>query len=171
MKSSTLIAAFGNPMAGDDGFGPAVASRLRKQSLTDADLLDVGAKPARMICHLAGYANLIIVDAAVSEDQYATELLEFDYFDPGRPKLRSETVVSTHAFGLADELELAGALGTLPANVIVLAAPAVCTDLGSNMRPELSTVVDRAAARIIELTHQFYGRLHEHEPHEAELSH
>jgi hydrogenase maturation protease len=140
-----LVAACGNTLAGDDAFGPLVAAALRRAPPACTDIVDLGMSPAGLIDHLPGRKAIILVDAAVSPGGGGGregELLDLDFFAPGRPVLCADRVASTHALSLAGQLELARALGMLPAVVRVVALVA--------QRTEVGTVGEKARGRVEE---------------------
>jgi hydrogenase maturation protease len=65
--SRRLVLGLGNPLAGDDGFGPAVIARLRAEPALahGADLRDAGTDLLGHIDTLAGYDEVVLVDAVV----------------------------------------------------------------------------------------------------------
>ena len=61
-----LVVGLGNPLAGDDGFGPAVVQRLRDGVARDAvDVVDAGTDLLAHIESFAAYDEVILVDAVL----------------------------------------------------------------------------------------------------------
>jgi hydrogenase maturation protease len=87
----------------------------------------------------------IVVDACASGARPGT-VRHFDARAAALPAhhLRS----STHAFGVADAIELARALGRLPARLDVYAIEGRDFSLGSSLSPEVESAVGRLAASI-----------------------
>jgi hydrogenase maturation protease len=144
-----LIAACGNRLAGDDAFGPLVAERLMREPRAGVEVVDLGMRPAGLIDHLSAGKRraVILVDAAVGGGVRRGPLLEFDFFAADRPALCADRLTSTHAFSLAGQLELARALGMLPAVVRVVALMAEETRVGTPGRAAAGAA-DAAAALI-----------------------
>lgn len=151
-----LIACCGNADGGDDAFGPRVAAALRDharccQALADADVADLGSRPWELLDHLPGRRCLLLVDAAVLPDARPGRLLEFEWFDPARPPLVSETLLSTHALGLTQQLALAAMLDLLPDAVHLLAVTIRSATPGREPSSAVLAQVQPAAQRAREL--------------------
>lgn len=93
MPRPTAVVGIGNPLCGDDGFGPAVVARLRPAS--GLHLFDVQAVPESFLVPIveSGCSGVLLVDAADLG------------VEPGRAALvsadrLSEVDVSTHAIAL-----------------------------------------------------------------------
>jgi hydrogenase maturation protease len=63
---SVLVAAIGNPDCGDDGFGPAVADRLRGMVPAGVRVIECGGGVLSLIDEWAGFSAVLVVDAAAS---------------------------------------------------------------------------------------------------------
>ena len=142
-----LVAACGNTLAGDDAFGPLVARELSQKALFGVEVIDLGMRPAGLIDHLPGRRAVILVDAAVCPEAAPGALLDMDFFAPARPTLCAARIARTPALSLAGQLELARALGMLPAIVRLVALVVENTQVG---RPgtRASQMVSDAAALI-----------------------
>ena len=57
--------------------------------------------------------------------------------------------LSTHSFGIAEAVELARTLGTLPGRCIVYTAEARSFELDAPLSPELALAVEEVAAQVI----------------------
>jgi len=124
-----LIVTCGNPDAGDDGFGHAVAEGLRADPLPGVTVVELGIRPADLLDHAQGYAALIIVDAVCCPGQTPGSLMDRDWFDPARPALRSEEALSTHGISLGRQIELGQSLGMLPPAVRLVGVNIVRTEM------------------------------------------
>ncbi len=148
MKKPVLVAVCGNPDAGDDGFGRAVALRLRAHGLTGATLVELGNRPADLLESAEGYGALIIVDAVHCPGEKPGRLMDVDWFDPSRPALRNEAAFSTHGMGLGRQLELLQSLGMLPAVVRIIGCNMAQAEMGCAMSEAVKRSVPAAAKRI-----------------------
>jgi hydrogenase maturation protease len=104
----------GNVYRGDDGVGVAVAERLRDEAGLEVAVVE--QEPTRLLDAWAG-ADLVFVVDAVSTGGAAGTVHRYDASN--RPVPAGAFRGSTHAFGVAETIELARALGRLPARVIV----------------------------------------------------
>ena len=134
LSGKTLaVICVGNPMRGDDGFGPAVAARLSSGSVFDA-----GSVPENVLPKVArlGPEVVVFVDAAA----FGAE--------PGTMRLIAEAELaqgdfSTHAAPLSMSMDyLRQACG---ARSVLLAAQPKRTELGSVMSVELARAAETAA--------------------------
>ena len=112
----------GNAWRGDDGAGPAVAAALGGKVTDDP-------------------AGLIVVDASRSGAEPGT-VHRFDA--SAGPLPAGATRCSTHAFGVAEAIELARVLDRLPARLDVYAIEGAAFGQGEG----LSAAVERAVAGV-----------------------
>ncbi len=126
----------GNVWRGDDGAGPAVAAALGGE---------VTESPLRVIELWAGTRHAIVVDAACSGAPAGT----IHHFDASaRPLEAGATRHSTHAFGLADAIEVARMLDRLPARLDVYAIEGSDFTLGSTLSPPVARAVQTIAREL-----------------------
>ena len=140
----TLVIGVGNPWRGDDAAGLVVADRVRAQAR--GVLVETLEGDASALVHLwAGHDDVALVDAASSGAPPGT-LHELRYGDGTlqAAALRS----STHAFGVADAVGLAAALGRLPARLEIYAIEGGDFSLGAPLSPAVALTVDALAERI-----------------------
>jgi hydrogenase maturation protease len=94
----------------------------------------------------AGRDAAVLVDAAAPGTAPGrirrVDLLQ----DELRPQLSRS---STHAFGIADAVGLARALGLLPRRVIVYAIEGASFDPGAKLTPEVAGAADEVVARVV----------------------
>jgi hydrogenase maturation protease len=132
-----MVIGVGNRWGGDDGAGLAVARRLGGHELEGdpASLPDVWAEAD----------DVVVVDAASSGAPPGT-IRRFDAVAGPLPArlLRS----STHAFGVPDAIELARALGRLPARLEVYAVEGARFTSGTKLSPEVERAVSDLAASL-----------------------
>ena len=139
----TLVVGVGNPWRGDDAAGLAVARRARERS-TGLETRELEGDAAALIELWDGHSVVAIVDAARTGSPVGTVHVFRADRDPLPATLRS----STHAFGVADAIELARALGRLPARLDVYAVEGEQFGLGTPLSPAVERAVDTLAARL-----------------------
>jgi hydrogenase maturation protease len=147
-KKPVLIVTCGNPNAGDDGFGHAVAEALRADPLPGVTVAELGVRPAGLLDHPQAYAALIIVDAVRCPSEKPGSLMDMDWFDPSRPALKSEGALSTHGISLGQQIELGQSLGLLPFVVRVVGVNIAQTEIGYPMTEAVEKCIPDAV-RII----------------------
>lgn len=145
--STTMIIGVGNPYRGDDCVGLIIARRL-KHSLGDlVCVLEQSGEGAALLEAWRGAQTLIIIDAVKS----GAEAGSIHRFDAQERMLPGHFFhYSTHAFAVAEAIELARALGELPPRVVVYGIEgknfAAGTELSEEVREAVSEVVKRIEA-------------------------
>ncbi len=149
MRPSIVIIGVGNEYRGDDGAGIAVAHRLRALFPSDVTILEESGEGAALIQAWQGAAWVILVDAVRSGAS------------PGmihRLDARAASVptglfhYSTHAFSVAEAVELARSLDQLPLHLVVYGIEgtnfAAGVGLSLSVEQAVEAVVERAADEI-----------------------
>lgn len=151
-RARILVAAIGNPDRGDDGAGGLVAARLAPRLPPGVALLVRHGDVLPLAEECAGFDALICVDAAAP----AATPGRIHRIEVGGGVLpREVSVTSSHAFGLAEALALAHALGSLPETVTVFAIEGTSFEGGAAVTP----AVVAAAAEVAEAVLAEIGRL------------
>jgi hydrogenase maturation protease len=136
-----LVVAVGNPDRGDDGVGPRVARKLSGRLPAEAKLVVRSGDMMSLIEDWAGFAAVIFVDAAAPKGAPG----RVHRIDLSKEKLPPElSLTSSHAFGVAEAIELARVLDIAPKQIVVYAIEGACFDAGAPLTP----AVLRAAAEV-----------------------
>jgi hydrogenase maturation protease len=137
-----MVIGIGNRWRGDDAAGLAVAGRLRELG---ADARELEGEPAALIEAFAEADAIVIVDAASSGAPPGT-VRRFDARSGPLPShcLRS----STHALGVPEAVELARALGRLPARLEIFAIEGARFTTGAPLSPPVERAVHDLAASL-----------------------
>jgi hydrogenase maturation protease len=138
-----LVIGIGNPWRRDDGAGLAVARLLA--GTPGVTVLEREGEPASLIDAWDGADALWLVDAvssgavpgALHRIDVAEQELPADFFR-----------ASTHHLGLAEAVELARALGRLPARTVFYGIEGASFDAGEGQSPEVAAAAARAADEI-----------------------
>ncbi len=146
-RPKILVAAIGNPDRGDDGVGPLVAQKLSGKLPAGAKLVVRAGDMMSLIEDWAGVDALICVDAA-AERGAPGRVTRIDLAEEALPPDLSFT--SSHAFGLAEAIELARVLDLAPRQIIVYAIEGVCFDTGAPFTPAVLSAATEVADRITE---------------------
>lgn len=144
-----LVAAFGNELRGDDGFGLAVLRRLEGLPVeggagTVVRLLEVGTGGVRLAQELLSPCDrLVIVDAVRRGAAPGTVfVLRVEQVAPPR-EVDLHLVVPSQALGLAS------ALGALPRETFVVGCePSETEELRIGLSEAVEAAVDRAAREV-----------------------
>jgi hydrogenase maturation protease len=137
-NETVLVIGVGNRDRGDDGAGPEVAARLRAQGV---HAIEHAGDGLALIDLWDNHSAVVIVDAMVTGTTPGT-VRRFDA--AAGPLPRAAFAVSSHAFGLAEAVETARALGRLPASVLVYGIEGESFALGAG----LSDCVEQACPRL-----------------------
>jgi hydrogenase maturation protease len=140
---NTLVIGIGNLYRGDDAVGLVVARRLKARNLTGVTVIEESGEGAALLDAWIDAPTVIVLDAAHSGSTPGT----IHRFDARAERLPSRLFhYSTHAFSLAEAIELARALNQLPWRLIVYGIEGKIFTAGK----ELSAEVERAATQVVE---------------------
>jgi hydrogenase maturation protease len=145
-RGATVVIGVGNELRGDDCVGLLVAQRLRERAATQADVLVCEADPAELLTAWTGAELAIVVDTVVSGAAPGT----IHRCDVSAAPLPTKLVgFSTHAFGVAEAIELARALDRLPGRTIVYGIEGSSFSAGAPLDPAIEPAVDETLTRIM----------------------
>jgi len=145
-RSSALLIGVGNPFRGDDGVGSVVIRRLRGQNLPGFTILEETGDGAELLEAWQGASAVILVDAVQSGVAPGT-IHRLDAAAEKLPQWFSHC--STHAFGVAEAIELARTLGELPASLIVYGIEGLDFSAGTSLSPEVAASVPGVVSSIL----------------------
>jgi hydrogenase maturation protease len=141
-----VVAAFGNELRGDDGFGIAVLRRLEASEHTPrgVTLLEVGTAGLRLAQELLTPCDrLIVLDAMTRGGQPGTVyVLKID-------EVRATCEVDMHLAVPSDALSLAQSLGALPRETFLVGCePTDVDELSMELSDSVRAAVDIAANHV-----------------------
>jgi hydrogenase maturation protease len=137
-----LVLGCGNPDRGDDAAGPLAAERLRAMGVHAQEHSGEGLS---LIERWRGCDEVILVDAVITGQPPGT----LTFWDAREaPPPREALPCSTHAFGVAEAVELARALGRLPLRMRVCGIEAREFEPGRAPGAAVLEGVERAARLI-----------------------
>lgn len=126
---SPRVFALGNRYRQDDGVGPWVARHLREAGL---EVFEVTDDLTRLVEGLAGASEAWVVEAVVSGRPAGT----LHVMEVGPKPLPSVFErLSSHSFSLAEALELARTLGSLPPRTVIYGIEGLQFGLGEGLSP------------------------------------
>lgn len=134
-----LILAVGNRWRQDDGLGPWLGDRLAERGWPVREMSGEGAS---LIEAWAGRELVLVLDAVQSGAPPGTG---FRLVAGADPIPRRFFRYSSHQFGLAEAVALAGSLGRLPRQLVIHGIEGAAFGYG----PELSPAVAAAAAGLV----------------------
>ena len=145
-EDRVLVAAIGNPDRGDDGVGSAIARQLRRRAPAGVRVLECGGNVLDLIDEWAEAAAAILIDASDPAGEPG-RIRRLDLSHAVLPADFSQN--STHAFGLAETVELARTLGQLPRWVVVYLVEGERFEAGAALSPGVVEAVERAVEAIL----------------------
>ena len=123
----------------DEGAGIHVISRLEKEGLAGADLMDGGTGGFHLLGIIQSYPTVIIVDASL------------DQFPPGHVRILHPRYaddfprqLSAHEIGLKDLIDSACLLGNMPQIHLVAISVGDFQDMGMELSPEVELAIPEA---------------------------
>src|SRR5262245_54150872 len=146
-----LVIGIGNRFRADDGVGPVVAAAIAARNLPDVRVVEHSGEGAGLMALWAGAPHVVLVDAVRSGAPPGT----IRRIDAGAERVPSGLFnYSTHAFSVAEAVEMARVLGTLPRRIVLYGIEAQDTGCGEGLTPAVRdaahTVAQRVAAELIE---------------------
>lgn len=144
--SRVVVIGVGNPYRGDDAAGLAAAERLQSRVPEHVSVLPCEQEPSRIVDAWQGARAAVVVDAVQSGSEPGT-LHRVDATTEPVPAhvFRS----STHAFGVGETIEVARALGRLPARIVVYGVEGASFAAGIGLTPRVETAVDEVVAAVL----------------------
>lgn len=147
MSERTVVIGVGNPWRGDDGVGLEVARRLAPVAPGGVGVLEHEGDQSGLLEKWRGADVAVVVDAASAGSRPGT-IHRFDATTMSLPTrlLRS----STHAFGVADAVELGRVLDRLPGTLLVYAIEGSSFAAGEGLTPEVEQAVGEVVDELID---------------------
>ncbi|MGE3539841.1 MAG: hydrogenase maturation protease [Candidatus Tectimicrobiota bacterium] len=142
-----LVIGIGNAWRGDDALGLVAARRLRALLPAQVSIVEASGDGTSLLTLWAGADQVILIDAVQSGAPPGT----VQRFTVHTAPLPSHTFrMSTHAFGLAEGIELARALGQLPAVCLVYGIEGSVWERGAALSPAVEASVQEVVRRVQE---------------------
>ena len=141
-----LVIGLGNSYRRDDGAGLAVAARVQAARVPGVTVAELEGEPVALIDAWAG-ARLVYLADAVSAGGEPGAVYRYDAA-PGLPPepLRHR---GTHAFSVADVVELSRALHCLPPRLIIYGIEGAEFGAGTGLSPQVEQAVGTVAKRLV----------------------
>jgi hydrogenase maturation protease len=142
---NALIIGLGNDCRSDDAVGRVVARKLSAESLDGVPVLEESGEGAALIEAWRGADLVILIDAVHCGGKPGT-IYRIDAHEKEIP--RSFLHYSTHAFSVAEAVELARALGQLPQWLIIYGIEGKNFASGIGLSPKIETAAEETARRV-----------------------
>jgi hydrogenase maturation protease len=144
------VIGVGNPYAGDDGAGRAVARRLIGRKDCAFEVRECTGEATALMSAWTGFDDVVLVDACRGAGPPGSvHVLGPDDVD----RIACLQHVSTHSLGVAAAIGLARALGTLPERLVIHAIEARHASDEEGLSPEVDRAVDEVVALVMQGSH------------------
>lgn len=141
-----LVIGVGNPLRSDDGIGACVARRVRAAAPAGVDVREATGEGAALMELWHDRTEVVLIDAVSGAGQPG-QIHRFDAH--AQPIPAGFFCYSTHAFSVAEAIELARVLGTLPPRLVVYGITGATFAPGAALSPALAAAVDPAARAVL----------------------
>ena len=145
-RPGVLVVGIGNQDRGDDGFGPAVVRRLHGRAPPGVCIRECSGDILALIEAWNGFAAVFVVDAAAPIGRPG-RVHRLDLTDSALAVGFAHG--STHAFGIAEAVELARSLDQLPSRLIAYLVEGERFDIGAPLSPVVAEAVGEVVERIV----------------------
>lgn len=143
-----LIIGIGNEYRSDDAVGLLVARALQTRKLPRVSIQEATGEGTALLEAWRGRDAVILIDAVTSGAPAGTIHRLDARSSPLSPDLFA---LSTHAFSVAEAIELARALGNLPQRLVIYGVESQQFVAGMGLSPEVESAVQKATEDISQL--------------------
>jgi hydrogenase maturation protease len=141
-----LVVGVGNAWAGDDAAGLLVARMVRERAPAGVDVIEHEGEPTALLDMWEGARLAVVVDATSGGGTPGA----IHTFDASQEELPAGfTGTSTHAFGLAEAIAVARALGRVPERLVVVGIEGERFEAGAEPSAEVTGALERAAEEVV----------------------
>ncbi|MBI2470093.1 MAG: hydrogenase maturation protease [Planctomycetes bacterium] len=152
-----LIIGIGNTYRSDDAVGLCVAQHLKRQPFDCVNVIEENGDGVTLMDSWKDAEVVIIIDAVYSGAKPGT----IHRFDAHIQSIPTEFFhYSTHAFGVAEGIELARAIKQLPQNLIVYGIEGKCFEAGTGLSLEVEMSAQEVVKRVQQDIHSCSPRKH-----------
>ncbi len=145
-NSSVLIIGVGNECRSDDAVGLLLGRMLAVQMNPNIDVIEMSGEGGALMERWKNAEAVIIIDAVHSGASPGG----IHRLDPIRDKVPRELFsYSTHAFGVAEAVELSRELGQLPPYMIIFGIEGAKFDHGFVLSPEVQNTIPLVMDKIL----------------------
>ncbi|HRI88841.1 MAG TPA: hydrogenase maturation protease [Candidatus Hydrogenedentes bacterium] len=141
-----IVIGVGNRLRRDDAAGPIVADRVRAKAQENVLVCEQSGEGAALMDTWSSGDTVFVIDAADAGGPPGI-VHQFDAHAVEIP--RAFFRYSTHAFSVAEAIELARVLGRLPAQLYVFAITGQQFEFGDEMTDEVGLAVEQVADRVL----------------------
>jgi len=145
MSRDVCIIGIGNEYRNDDGVGLLVAHRIKELCLPGVRVIGPSDQGGDLLSALTSADSVFLVDS-VSSGSLSGTIHRIDVSHQTLPA--GFSCHSTHAFGVAESLELARILGMLPKNCVLFGIEGTDFEMGTSLSPAVEQAAEEVIAMI-----------------------
>ena len=146
-KSKILVIGIGNAFRSDDSVGLIVARTLKQLVPPAVTILEQSGEGAALMDAWQGAEKVILVDAAASGAEPGT----IHRFEAGSQPIPAQFFnYSTHAFSVAEAVEMARQLDQLPPALIVYGIEGRSFSYGQDLSPEVEQAIETVIQQLLQ---------------------
>lgn len=146
-KPRILVIGVGNAYRGDDAVGLLVARRLKEESLDSVMILVESGEGTALMEAWEDAETVILIDAVSSGARPGTVYRLEAHAQPIPTNFFHH---STHAFSVAEAIELTRALNQLPPYLIVYGIEGKDFEAGEGLSPEVQKAAQEVVTRVLQ---------------------
>lgn len=140
-----LLIGIGNPFRRDDGVGIQVAEKMRDLLPENVEVLTQSGEGGNLMQSWVDADQIVVVDAVRSKSTPG----RIHEIDASMLRVPSEFFhYSSHAFGVAEAIELSRILNQLPRRVNVIGIEGKDFSVGIGLTPEVDAAVEHVLSKI-----------------------
>jgi hydrogenase maturation protease len=140
-----MVLGVGNVSRGDDAVGLIVARRLQETPLEGVTIVPTSGEGTALLALWQDSDAVVLVDAVCTGARPGT----LHRFAVGmQPLPATFSRVSTHAFGVAEAIELARALRQLPQALVVYGVEGATFEIGAGLSAAVAAVMPQVVAQV-----------------------
>mgnify|MGYP001809660461 CR=1 FL=1 len=143
--TTALVVGVGHPFRHDDGVGPLVAEKVAALGLTAVEVLVHHGEGTDLMARWAGFDRVVLVDATCS-GQAAGRVRHWD--DP-QALPTACFAKSSHVFGVAEAVEMAGLLGKAPPSLRIIGIEGSDFSAGQGLSLAVAAAVEEAVGLVV----------------------
>ena len=138
------VIGVGNVYRSDDGVGIVVARRIREKN-GHLHVVEASGEGASLMAMWTLFDHVVLIDAVRSSSSPG----RIHRLDAHEARIPSEFFnYSTHAFSVAEAVEMSRALGTLPASLVIYGIEGRSFAAGSELSPVVARALDEVVDRV-----------------------
>ena len=146
VMTEILIIGIGNPFRGDDAAGLVAAALLREMQAPGVKVLELEGDLTGLMDGWQGAQKVAVIDAVASASPPGA-VFRFAAHEEPLPR-QMFAASSSHAFGVAEQIEVARSLGQLPPYLMVYGIEGKDFTPGADLSPEVREALPRLAEQV-----------------------